>query len=175
MTVEIAAFSPFSFTMVVIDQRMIHRNRSLFQVNIAPAKPCCFTNAKSSTHHYRKNRIPMLILRSSFQVIKEKILLWNCQCFAFYSFKLLFFFQFSENIIRRIAPQIIIFDRRCQDLMQHRMDTFYCTNLQPSLICQHIVKSLYIGLFDWRYPRLTKVRCNELPINVQIVLISIIF
>ena len=24
------------------------------------------------------------------------------------------------------------------------MDTFYCTNLQPSLICQHIVKSLYI-------------------------------
>ena len=64
----------------------------------------------------------MLILRGSFQVIKEKILLWNCQCFVFYGFKLLFFFQFSENIIRRIAPQIIIFDCRCQDLMQHRIE-----------------------------------------------------
>ena len=175
MAVKIAAFPPFSFTMIIIDQRMIHWNRSLLQVNVTPTKPCRFTNAKSSTHHYRKNRIPMLILRRLFQVIKENILLWNRQCLTFHGFKLLFFFQFSKNIIWRITPQIIIFDRRRQDLMQHCVDTFYRADFQPSLVCQHIVKSLYIGLFDWRYSRLTKVRLNELPINVQVVLISIIF
>ena len=110
--------------MVVVDQRVVDGDRPFLKIHIAPAQTSGFSYAQSRSQHNRENRVPVLVLWRLGEVGQQKILLCNGQCLAAIGLKLVGFFQFFQNVIRWIAPQITVIHRHVQHLMQNRVYAF---------------------------------------------------
>ena len=66
-------------SMPVIDQCVVDVDHAIVKVNITPAETNSLTNAQPCSDHDCENRIPMLILWRTMQIIQKQILLLFCQ------------------------------------------------------------------------------------------------
>ena len=175
VAVEVATLlAAVVLTVVVVDQRVVDGDRPFLKIHIAPAQPSRFSYTQACTKHHSKDRVPVLVLWRLGEVGQQKILLCNGQCLAAIGLKLVGFFQFFQNVVRWIAPQITVIHRHVQHLMQNRVYAVNRRDLQTPLVCQRVVELLHIRLFERRHLRFAEIRLHELPIKVQIVLESVV-
>ena len=69
--------------VLVINERMIYVDYSIFKVNIAPSQTNCFANTHTSPKQYRKDGIPMLVFLGMLQVVQKQVLFFLCQSTPF--------------------------------------------------------------------------------------------
>lgn len=75
--------------MIIVDQSVIYTDNTLLQINVTPAEAYNLANAHSRPQHYRKDRIPMMILRMILQKINKQFLFSYGQCFSLLSLKIM--------------------------------------------------------------------------------------
>ena len=110
-------------TMIVIDQRMVHVNKSCLEIHVTPAQASNLANTHSSVCHDIKDRIPVIVARRIPEIFKEDPFLLNGQRLSLFHLVTMCRFQLTQHIVGRIIPDHIIIDSYCKDLMEYIVDT----------------------------------------------------
>ena len=138
---EIAAML---ITMIVIDQRMVHVDKSCLEIHITPAQAGNLANTHPGVCHDIKDRIPVIVAWRIPEIFKEDPFLLNGQRLSLFHLVTMCRFQLTQHIVGRVIPNHIIIDCDGKDLMEHVMNTVQGRNFQDTLINKLIVESAYI-------------------------------
>ena len=138
---EIAAML---ITMIVIDQSMVHVDKSCLEIHITPAQTGNLANTHSGVCHDIKDRIPVIVARRIPEIFKKDPFLLNGQHLSFFHLVTMCRFQLTQHIVGRGISNHIIIDCDGKDLMENVMNAVQSRNFQNTLINKLIVEPAYI-------------------------------
>ena len=110
-------------TMIVIDQCMVHVDKSCLEIHITPAQTSNLTNTHSGVCHDIKDRIPVIVAWCISEIFKEDPFLLNGQRLSLFHLVTMCRFQLTQHIVGRVIPNHIVIDCDSKDLMEYIVDT----------------------------------------------------